>query len=229
MQEEVDFCIELQKLCKKFNILFIADEIRMGSCKTGKFLSSDWMGPEHKPDLVVLGKGISGGIYPASFVLGNNDTMTLIKSCQSRSTYGCTAMAVTAVRTALSVYEEERLQERARDVHAKWVAETSTWNFPYLRYAPAFGADLNLLLDVAYENRPEHVTARRLAMVCASKGLLVAAGFNGRVRLGVALTITDEELFEGFKILKQSLEELPLYGEIEGSEEGNLSIAKIFT
>lgn len=228
MEEEINFCIEVRKLCKRYNVLFIADEVRMGCCKTGKFLSSDWMGPENKPDMVALGKGISGGAYPASFVLGNDDIMTLIKPCQTGSTYGCTAMAVAAVRAALSVYDEEKLEERARDIHAKWVAETSTWTFPYLRYAPAFGADMNLFLNVEYQNRPENVTPRRLAMLCGSKGLLVFPGFNGRLRLGVALTISDEVLLQGFRILKEALEELPEYGEIEGSEEIALGIAKVF-
>jgi ornithine--oxo-acid transaminase len=228
MEEEIEFCIEVRKLCKRYNILFIADEVRMGCCKTGRFLSSDWMGPENKPDLVCLGKGITGGAYPASFVLGNNEVMTLFKPCQTGSTYGCTAMAVATVRAALAVYDEEQLQKRARAIHAQWVAETSTWTMPWFRYAPAFGADMNLMLDTAYEQRPEHITPRRLSLLCASKGLLVFPGFNGRVRLGVAMTISDEDLQKGFAILKEALEEIPLYGEIEGSEEGTLAISKIF-
>ncbi|KAF7557738.1 hypothetical protein G7Z17_g474 [Cylindrodendrum hubeiense] len=219
MEEEINFCIEVRKLCKKYNILFIADEVRMGSCKTGRFLSSDWMGPENKPDMVTLGKSISGGAFPASFVLGPDEVMTKMKPYHSVSTFSMSSMAVAAVQAALKVYEEDNLQQRARDIHAKWAAETSTWNFPYLRYAPGFGADLNLLLDEEYQNRPENISPRRLSLLCVSKGLLVFPGANGRVRLGVALTISDEDLFQGFKILKEALDELPLYGDIEGSEE----------
>jgi 4-aminobutyrate aminotransferase-like enzyme len=60
-EEELNFAIGVRQLCKKYNILFIADEVRMGSGKSGKFLCSDWMGPENKPDMVVMGKSITGG------------------------------------------------------------------------------------------------------------------------------------------------------------------------
>ncbi|KAH8659020.1 ornithine aminotransferase [Ilyonectria robusta] len=219
MDEEISFCIKVRKLCKEYNILFIADEVRMGSCKTGKFLSSDWMGPENKPDMVTLGKSISGGAYPTSYVLGPNEVMSKMKPYHSVSTFSMSAMAVAAVQAALRVYEEENLQQRARDIQQKWVTETSTWNFPYLRYAPGFGADLNLLLDEEYQRRPENISPRRLSLLCVSKGLLVFPGPHGRVRLGVALTISDEALLKGFEILREALEELPLYGDIEGSEE----------
>ncbi|KAK1511207.1 uncharacterized protein CCOS01_14969 [Colletotrichum costaricense] len=218
-REEIDFCIGVWKLCKQYNILFIADEVRMGSCKTGRFLSSDWMGPEHKPDMVTMGKSISGGVWPTSFVLGPDEVMNKMKPYHSVSTFSMSSMAVTGVTTALDIYEEENLQQRARDIHAKWSAETSTWNFPWLRYCPAFGADLNILLDTEYESKPANITPRRFSLLCASEGLLVFPGPNGRIRLGVALTIPEEDLFQGFKILKKALEELPRYGEIEGSEE----------
>ncbi|KAK2729519.1 hypothetical protein CKAH01_02493 [Colletotrichum kahawae] len=219
MEEEIDFCIGVRKLCKQYNILFIADEGRMGSCKTGRFLSSDWMGPEHKPDMVTMGKSISGGVWPTSFVLGPDEVMNKMKPYQSVSTFSMSSMAVTAVTTALQIYEEENLQQRAREIHAKWVSETATWKFPWLQYCPAFGADLNILFDTAYEIRPEKVTPRRFSLLCASKGLLVFPGPNGRVRLGVALTIHDADLLQGFKILREALEELPHYEYIEGSEE----------
>ncbi|EQB53418.1 hypothetical protein CGLO_06855 [Colletotrichum gloeosporioides Cg-14] len=219
MEEEIEFCIGVRKLCKQFNILFIADEVRMGSCKTGRFLSSDWMGLEHKPDMVTMGKSISGGVWPTSFVFGPDEVMNKMKPYQSVSTFSMSSMAVTAVTTALQIYEEENLQQRARDIHAKWVSETSTWKFPWLRYCPAFGADLNILLDTEYQTRPEKITPRRFSLLCASKGLLVFPGPNGRIRLGVALTIPDADLFQGFKVLREALEELPHYEYIEGSEE----------
>ncbi|EXF75578.1 hypothetical protein CFIO01_06314 [Colletotrichum fioriniae PJ7] len=186
MEEEIDFCIGVWKLCKQYNILFIADEVRMGSCKTGRFLSSDWMGPEHKPDMVTMGKSISGGVWPTSFVLGPDEVMNKMKPYHSVSTFSMSSMAVIGVTTALDIYEEENLQQRAQDIHAKWSAETSTWNFPWLRYCPAFGADLNILLDTEYESRSENITPRRFSLLCASKGLLIFPGPNGRIRLGVA-------------------------------------------
>ncbi|KAK1840825.1 hypothetical protein CCHR01_16534 [Colletotrichum chrysophilum] len=175
MEEEIEFCIGVRKLCKQYNILFIADEV--------------------------------------------HEVMDKMKPYQSVSTFSMSSMAVTAVTTALQIYEEENLEQRARDIHAKWVSKTSIWKFPWLRYCPAFGADLNILLDTEYETRPEKITPRRFSLLCASKGLLVFPGPHGRIRLGVALTIPDADLFQGFQVLREALEELPHYEYIEGSEE----------
>lgn len=60
MDRELEFAIRVRKLCKKYNVLFISDDVRQGVGKTGRFLSSEWMGPENKPDIVTLGKSISG-------------------------------------------------------------------------------------------------------------------------------------------------------------------------
>ncbi|CAG9984523.1 unnamed protein product [Clonostachys byssicola] len=212
--DEVNFCIKVRQLCKKHNILYIADEIRMGSCKTGKFLSSDWLGPENKPDMVTIGKSISGGAYPASFILGPDEVMGQMKPYHGIHTFAMTSMACATVLAALEVYEEEKLHERALAIQEKWVKETSTWDFPYLKYCPSYGADFSLVLDLAHEG----ITSRRFCLLSASKGLLSATGPNGRVRLGASLIINDEDLLRGFQIIKETLADLPNYGQIEGSE-----------
>lgn len=218
MEEEIEFCVKVRQLCRKFNILYIADEVRMGSCKTGKTLSSDWMGPENKPDMIAMGKSISSGAYPASFVLGPDEVMKRVKPYHSLSTFAATPMACAVVNASLDVWEQEGLEQRARDIHLKWTAEIASWSFPYLQYATAFGADMNLFFDETYAQREENITPRRFTLLCASKGLHVYPAPGGRVRLGVALTISDEDLYRGFAILKASLEELPLYGNIELDE-----------
>ncbi|KAH6988344.1 ornithine aminotransferase [Ilyonectria destructans] len=219
MDEEIDFCVKVRQLCKKYNILYIADEVRMGSCKTGKVLSSDWLGPENKPDIIVMGKSISGGAYPALFVLGPEEVMANFKPYHSLSTYSMTSMACAVVQASLDVWEQENLTRRARDIHAEWAKEISSWKFPYLKYATAFGADMNLFLDEEYADREEKITPRRFMLLCASKGLLVYPAPGGRVRMGVAMTISDGDLRKGFSIVKEALEELPLYGEIELDEQ----------
>jgi ornithine--oxo-acid transaminase len=221
MEEEISFCVEVRILCKTYNILYIADEVRMGACKTGKTLSSDWFGPEHKPDMITMGKSISGGAYPASFVLGPDSVMNRVQPYDTLSTFAGTAMACAVVNASLDVWEEEHLEEKASAIHEKWTREVASWDrakIPYLKLATAFGADMNLFFDTAYESRVERVTPRRFSLLCASRGLHVYPGLNGRVRLGVALTISDEDLYKGFTILRQALEELPLYGDIELDE-----------
>ncbi|KAJ4172920.1 hypothetical protein NW754_003125 [Fusarium falciforme] len=215
MQDEIDFCIKVRQLCKKYNILYIADEVRMGSCKTGKTLCSDWLGPENKPDLIIMGKSISSGAYPTSFVLGYDEVMTNFKPYHSLSTFAMSSMACAVVNASLDVWEQLKLDQRAQEIHDKWVKETSTWKFPYLKYASAFGADMNLFFDEAYAQRDEKITPRRFTLLCATKGLLVYPAPGGRVRMGVSLTISDANLYKGFKIVREALEELPLYGEIE--------------
>lgn len=187
----------------------------MGSCKTGRLLSSDWLGPDNKPDMIIMGKSISSGAYPASFVLGPDPVMKKVKPYHTLSTFAGTPMACAVVNASLDIWEEESFEERAQDIHQKWIIEISSWNFPYLRYATAFGADMNLFFNEDYANRPENITPRRFTLLCASKGLHVYPAPGGRVRLGVALTISDEDLYKGFSILKSALEELPLCGEIE--------------
>ncbi|KAI6752524.1 hypothetical protein HG530_013893 [Fusarium avenaceum] len=215
MQEEIDFCIKVRKLCTKYNILYIADEVRMGSCKTGKTLSSDWLGPENKPDMIAIGKSISSGAYPASFVLGPDEVMENVKPYQSLSTFSMSSMACAVVQVSLDLWDDLNFEQRAREIHDMWVKETSEWKFPHLSYVSAFGADFNIFLDETYADREENITPRRFTLLCASKGLLVYPAPGGRVRMGASLTITNTDLIKGMKIIREALEELPLYGEIE--------------
>ncbi|KPM39584.1 hypothetical protein AK830_g6980 [Neonectria ditissima] len=187
-EEELEFAKGVRQLCKKYNVLFISDEVRQGAGKTGKFLSSEWMGPENKPDMVTMGKSISGGAYPASFVLGSNEAMTLVKPYQSASSFAMAPQANAAVLTTLSVIDDENLIERALVIQAKWKEETSTWKHPFIKYITSRGGDMNIILDHSYKG----VTARRVARLAYQKGALMYSQMD-RVRLGVALTITDED------------------------------------
>ncbi|KAK7422168.1 hypothetical protein QQZ08_009636 [Neonectria magnoliae] len=211
-EEELEFAKGVRQLCKKYNVLFISDEVRQGAGKTGKFLSSEWMGPENKPDMVTMGKSISGGAYPASFVLGSNEVMTLVKPYQSASSFAMAPQANAAVLATLSVIDEENLIERALMVQAKWKEETSTWKHPFVKYITSRGGDMNIILDQSYKG----VTARRVARLAYQKGALMYSQMD-RVRLGVALTITDEELEKGMAILKETLDEICSYADIPGS------------
>ncbi|KAH7120365.1 pyridoxal phosphate-dependent transferase [Dactylonectria estremocensis] len=211
-EEELDFAKSVRQICKKYNVLFISDEVRQGAGKTGKFLSSEWMGPENKPDMVTMGKSISGGAYPASFVLGSNEVMTLVKPYQSASTFAMAPQANAAVLATLEVIDEEKLIERALYLEAKWKETTATWSIPFVRYYTSRGGDMNLVIDESFKG----VSARRIARLAYQKGALMYSQ-PGRVRLGVALTITDEEFEKGMAILKETLEEVQDYASIPGS------------
>ena len=150
-QEEIDFAVRVRQLCAQHNILFIADEVRMGSGKTGKFLCSDWLGPENKPDMVVLGKSISGGAYPASYILGHNDTMALVRPNQVASTYAMGPAANAAALAALRQYSDEHLLGRARAFEKEWLHVTSEWKHPFIQYCTARGADFVIMLNEGHQ------------------------------------------------------------------------------
>lgn len=209
-KEELDFVTGVRKLCKKYNVLFIADEIRMGAAKTGKFLCSDWMGPENKPDMVILGKSISAGAYPASYIMGVPEVMNLIGAYEHVATFGMTPMGIATTRAALQVYDDENLVERAAWIGQVWTEETANWQHRYLDYTTCRGADLSIY----FKDVPNlYDYTRRYGMLCLRKGLLSYPD-GVRIRLGVAVNIPEKDLRRGIAILKEALDEIDDYDEI---------------
>ncbi|KAF3807970.1 Ornithine aminotransferase car2 [Colletotrichum gloeosporioides] len=211
-QEEIDFAIGVRQLCKRYNILFISNEIRMGSGKTGKFLCSDWLGLENKPDMITLGKSITGGAFPASYVLGYNEAMSLVGSFQTGGTFTMAPAAVAATMAALKIYDEEKLTEKALIIEDKWKKATSQWNYPWVKYVTSRGADMSIAMEPKYGT----VTPRRIARLAWQKGLFIYPT-KAAIRVHIALTITDEELEKGLKILTTVMDEIESYGDIPGS------------
>ncbi|KAI8160104.1 hypothetical protein K4K49_003254 [Colletotrichum sp. SAR 10_70] len=120
-QEEIDFAIGVRQLYKRNSILFISDEIRMGSGKTGKFLYSDWLGPKNKPDMVTLGN----------------------RFIQTGGTFTMAPAAVAATVAALKIYDEEKLTEKTLIVEDKWKKTTSKRDYPWVKYVTSRGADMS--------------------------------------------------------------------------------------
>lgn len=183
----------------------------MGCAKTGKFLSCDWMGSENKPDMITLGKSITGGMYPASYILGQNDVMDLVGPYSVSSTFGKAPAANIAALTALKVYDEEKLLDRAVEIGRKYSEVTSQWKHPFVEYATCRGADACVYIKAGYGT----VTPRRIARLAFQKGVLIYP-MGQRLRVSIALTVTDEELAKGLKALEDALDEVELYGEIPG-------------
>lgn len=212
--QELEYATQVRQLCKQYHILFIADEVRMGAAKTGRMLCSDWMGPENKPDMITMGKSISGGAYPASYVLGNNNVMSLVGPYESASTFAMSPMGIAVTQTALQIIDEEKLCERALYIQSQWQKTTASWTYPFLDYVTARGADLGVTFN---KSQPDpKATPRRVAMICLNYGLLLFP-LSGRLRMSLALNITDAEMCAGFAILKRALDEVKLQDEIPGS------------
>ena len=112
MVPDDDYLARVHALCKKHDVLLICDEIQTGIGRTGRMLCSEWAGI--KPDLVTLGKAISGGMYPVSCVLGSKDVMLTIEPGTHGSTYGGNPLGCAVSIRALEIMEEEDLTARAQ-------------------------------------------------------------------------------------------------------------------
>ncbi|CAH0027371.1 unnamed protein product [Clonostachys rhizophaga] len=195
-EDEIQYCEQLFDLCKEYNILFISDEVRMGCGKTGRFLSSDWLGKGRKPDMVTLGKSIAGGVYPASFVLGRAQCMDLVGTKEIISTFQFSPVAISATAAALCVIDEEFLVERAGDIERLVMRESLTWKHSFVSHVTARGADFGVWLCGVGQN-----VCRHICEMCMNRGLLVFPS-HLRIRMGVAMVMTDAELLKGLGILR---------------------------
>lgn len=180
----------------------------MGSGKTGKFFSFNHLGDDCRPDILVIGKSITGGAYPASFVLGDEAIMAVVRPYESGSTFAHTPMAIAAAEAALRVIDEENMVERARELGEKFATLTEGWkSHPYVTGIEIRGADFSVRIK---ENPAARVTARRVGGLCLAKGVLLYP-MDGRLRMSVAMVMTDEQLERGVSIIKEALDEVAEY------------------
>ncbi|KAK7416891.1 hypothetical protein QQX98_004949 [Neonectria punicea] len=182
-------------MCKAHDILFIADEIRMGCGKTGRFLSCEHLGPTRQPDLITLGKSITGGLYPASYILGRAQCMDLVESKEILSTYSFSPVAVAATTASLQVIDEERLVQRASEIETLFLSVAREWRYSIIHYVTARGGDLGVWLQGV-----EQSTCRRICEDCMRNGLLVFPSLL-RVRMSIPLVISNAEFVNGLTIL----------------------------
>lgn len=164
-----DYLPKVAELCKKHNVLFICDEIQTGVARTGRMLCSEWAGV--KPDLVTLGKAISGGMYPVSCVLGRKDIMLVVEPGTHGSTYGGNPLGCAVSLRALELVEEEKLLERAERLGKIFRDGVASFNSPIIQTIRGKG-----LLNAVVIN--EAATAGRTAwdmcILLKEKGLLVS-------------------------------------------------------
>lgn len=207
VDEEIRYARGVYELCKSMNILFIADEIRQGAGKTGKFFSFQHLGEDVKPDIVLMAKSITGGFYPQSFIMGVDKAMAAVGPYEIASTYGFSPLGIAAANATLEVIDRENLIQRAADLGALWRKTIESWNHPLVDYVAQIGADSNVVL--------RNVRATRVAALCMHRGLFLYAK-DDKLRLSFAMTMSDALLLEGAAILKTCLDDVDKYGLIEG-------------
>ncbi|KAJ3390744.1 ornithine aminotransferase [Lobulomyces angularis] len=202
-------------LCKKHNVLFIADEIQTGLCRTGKMLAIDHDGV--KPDILILGKALSGGAYPVSAVLSSKDIMLCIQPGEHGSTYGGNPLGCAVAVAALKVLKEENMAENAAVLGKKFRDAIRKINSPLIKTVRGKG----LLNAVVIDEDKVGKTAWQICLLMKHYGLLAKPTHQNIIRLAPPLCITEEQLMDGVNIIKRVLEEIPSMkdSDIPGNEE----------
>lgn len=190
-------------LCKKHNVLFIADEVQTGVARTGRLLACDH--ENVKPDLLVLGKAMSGGAYPVSAVMANNDIMDVIVPGSHGSTFGGNPIAAAVGIAALGVVRDENLAENAEKLGKIFRAEMNA----YIKESKI--AELvrgkGLLNAVVINDSEDSDTAWNICLKLRDNGLLAKPTHGNIIRFAPPLVMTEEELRDCVSIIIKTLKE----------------------
>ncbi len=185
-------------LCKARNVLFIADEVQTGIARTGKLLACDHEGV--RPDVLILGKALSGGVYPISAVLADDDIMLTIKPGEHGSTFGGNPVAARVAIAALEVVKEENLAEKADRLGKIFRAEMEKIHSDMIQQVRGKGL-LNAIII-----RPKNgKTAWDVCLKMAENGLLAKPTHDHIIRFAPPLVITEKELMQAVDIIKRSI------------------------
>ncbi|MBO3699234.1 ornithine--oxo-acid transaminase [Roseivirga sp. E12] len=195
------YLAKADKLCKEKNVLFIADEVQTGIARTGELLACDY--ENIRPDLLILGKAVSGGVYPVSAVLADNSIMEVIKPGQHGSTFGGNPLAAKVAMAALDVVKDEGLAENSR------------------RLGVIFRERMNALIDatdlitqvrgkgllnaIVINDSPESSTAWNICVALKENGLLAKPTHGNIIRFAPPLVMTEEQLHECCDIIDSTI------------------------
>ena len=210
-----DYLAKAKALCKQYNVLFIADEVQTGIARTGRLLATcgnctcenkNCSGtPEVKPDILILGKAISGGVYPVSAVLANDAIMNVIKPGNHGSTFGGNPVAAAVAIAALEVVRDEKLAENAfylgnlfRNELQKYI-ETST--------IAKLVRGKGLLNAIVINDDEESDTAWNICLALRDNGLLAKPTHGNIIRFAPPLVMTEEQLLDCVSIIIKSLKQ----------------------
>lgn len=185
-------------MCKAKNVLFIADEVQTGIARTGKLLACDHEGV--RPDVLILGKALSGGVFPVSAVLADDEIMLVIKPGQHGSTFGGNPIAAKVAVTALQVVTDEKLAERAQRLGKIFRAEMEAIKTDMVELVRGKGL-LNAIV-IRPKNGKE---AWDVCVKMAENGLLAKPTHQHIIRFAPPLIISEEQLREAIQIIKTSI------------------------
>lgn len=183
------------ELCKKYNVLFIADEVQTGIARTGKMLACDHEGV--RPDVLILGKAISGGVFPVSCVLADDQIMLTIKPGEHGSTFGGNPVAGKVAIAALNVIKEEKLMENAVKMGEIFRNEMKAIKTDMIQLVRGKG----LLNAVVINNKPGK-TAWDVCVAMAENGVLAKPTHGNIIRFAPPLVINEKQMREAIEKIK---------------------------
>lgn len=188
-------------LCKKNNVLFIADEVQTGIARTGKLLACEHEGV--RPDILILGKALSGGFYPVSAVLADDDIMLCIKPGEHGSTFGGNPIACKVGIAALEVVKNEKLAENAEKLGQLFRDELKKIDSDRVELIRGKG-----LLNAIVIKPKDGQTAWDVCVAMKEKGLIAKPTHEHIIRFAPPLVITEEQIMEAAAIIKDTIESL---------------------
>lgn len=195
------YLAEAKALCEKHNVLFIADEVQTGIARTGKLLAVQH--ENVKPDILILGKALSGGAYPVSAVFANDDIMNVIKPGQHGSTFGGNPVASAVAIAALEVVEEERLADNAEQLGKLFREKLNDYinNSNIATLVRGKG----LLNAVVINDTEDSSTAWDICMAMKDRGLLAKPTHGNIIRFAPPLVMNEEQLLDCVAIITETL------------------------
>lgn len=188
-------------LCKASNVLFIADEIQTGLARTGKLLACDH--EDVRPDILILGKALSGGTFPISAVLADDEIMLCIKPGEHGSTYGGNPLACKIAIASLEILKEDKLAENATALGEHFRESLRKFNSPLIKEVRGKG-----LLNAIVIEHPNPEAAWNLCLDLKENGLLAKPTHGDKIRFAPPLVITKTQIDECLEIIKNSINNL---------------------
>lgn len=191
------------ELCKQNNVLFIADEVQTGIARTGRMLAVDH--ENIKPDVLILGKALSGGMYPVSAVLADDEIMNVIKPGQHGSTFGGNPLAAAVAMAALDIVLEEKLAENAERLGAIFRERLN--DFIQTSNICSMVRGKGLLNAILINDTEDSDTAWNICLRLRDNGLLAKPTHGNIIRFAPPLVMNEEQLLDCVRIITETLKE----------------------
>ncbi|MEP7106689.1 MAG: ornithine--oxo-acid transaminase [Ferruginibacter sp.] len=188
----------IRKLCNLYNVLMIADEIQTGLARTGKMLACDH--ESVRPDILILGKALSGGVLPVSAVLADDEIMMTIKPGEHGSTYGGNPLACAVAMAALQVLKDDKMAENAELMGDLLRSEIRKLNSPSIELVRGKG-----LLNAIIIKHKDPDAAWKLCLALKENGLLAKPTHGDKIRFAPPLLINREQVMDSIEIIRKSL------------------------